>query len=56
MKAILQDVYGPPAVLHLGDAEEPVFAASDAFMDLQTEGFALHGSCTSSCLPRSSFR
>ena len=38
MKAILQEVYGPPEVLHLGDAEEPVLASHQVLLDVHAAG------------------
>ncbi len=38
MKAILQDVYGPPEVLHLGDAAEPAFGPSEVLLQVHAAG------------------
>jgi len=38
MKAILQDVYGPPEVLHLGDAEQPAVSSSDVLVKVHAAG------------------
>jgi NADPH:quinone reductase-like Zn-dependent oxidoreductase len=38
MKAIVQDVYGPPEVLHLGEAEEPVVESSDVLVQVRAAG------------------
>src|SRR5947209_12344883 len=38
MKAILQDVYGPPEVLRLGDTEEPAVASSDVLVQVHAAG------------------
>ncbi len=38
MKAILQDVYGSPDVLRLGDAEEPVATSSDVLVQVRAAG------------------
>jgi len=38
MKAILQEVYGPPEVLHLGDAEQPAVASTDVLVKVRAAG------------------
>jgi NADPH:quinone reductase-like Zn-dependent oxidoreductase len=38
MKAILQDTYGPPEVLHLGDAEEPAAGPSEVLVRVHAAG------------------
>jgi NADPH:quinone reductase-like Zn-dependent oxidoreductase len=38
MKAILQDVYGPPELLHLGDVEEPAVASSEVLVRVHAAG------------------
>jgi NADPH:quinone reductase-like Zn-dependent oxidoreductase len=38
MKAMLQDVYGPPEVLHLGDAEAPVPAPNEVLVQVRAAG------------------
>src|SRR5262249_12303205 len=38
MKAIRQDVYGPPEVLHLGDAAQPAVASSEVLVRVRAAG------------------
>src|SRR3954471_8668056 len=38
MKAILQDVYGPPETLHLGDVRTPVAASSGVLVQVRAAG------------------
>ena len=38
MKAILQDIYGPPDVLHLGDAEKPDPAPNEVLVQVRAAG------------------
>src|SRR3954454_18704417 len=38
MKAILQDVYGPPEALHLGDVDEPVAGSTDVIVQVRAAG------------------
>ena len=38
MKAMLQDVYGPPEVLHLGDTEEPSLESGDVLVQVRAAG------------------
>jgi 2-desacetyl-2-hydroxyethyl bacteriochlorophyllide A dehydrogenase len=38
MKAILQDVYGPPEVLHLGEVEKPAVASGDVLVEVHAAG------------------
>jgi len=38
MKATLQEVYGPPEVLHLGDAEQPAVASTDVLVKVRAAG------------------
>src|SRR3954467_4786968 len=38
MKAILQDVYGPPEVLHLGDVAEPAVESNDVLVQVHAAG------------------
>src|SRR5689334_19510855 len=38
MKAILQDVYGSPEVLRLGDTEEPEVASDDVLVQVRAAG------------------
>jgi NADPH:quinone reductase-like Zn-dependent oxidoreductase len=38
VKAMLQDVYGPPEVLHLGEVAEPALEASDVLIQVRAAG------------------
>jgi NADPH:quinone reductase-like Zn-dependent oxidoreductase len=38
MKAIVQDVYGPPEVLRLGEAEDPVVGSTDVLVQVRAAG------------------
>ncbi len=38
MKAIVQDVYGPPEALRLGDVEEPVLESGQVLLDVHAAG------------------
>jgi len=38
MKAILQKVYGPPEVLHLGDVEKPAVSSSEVLVEVRAAG------------------
>lgn len=38
MKAILQDIYGPPEGLHLGDADQPVPGSNEVLVEVRAAG------------------